>query len=55
MLSEAQFSNQSMSLSKQAMPEKVKYDGPASVKTSKGENNFAANVNMSIPKPGFSG
>ena len=55
MLSESQFSNQSMTVSKEAMPEKVKYDGPASVETSKGENNFAANINMSIPKPGFSG
>lgn len=55
MLSQAQFSNQSMTVSKQAIPEKVKYDGPGSVDTNKGENNFAANTHLSIPKPGFSG
>jgi hypothetical protein len=55
MLSQSQFSNQSMSLSKQAMPEKVKYDGPGSVATGKGENTFAAHSNMPLPKPGFSG
>lgn len=54
MLSQAQFSNQSMTVSKQAMPEKVKYDGPGSVETNRGENAFAAHSNMPLPKPGFS-
>jgi hypothetical protein len=50
MLSEAQ---QSITSSKQAMPENDKYDGPSGIKQSTGQNNFAANANTSLPKPGF--
>jgi hypothetical protein len=54
MLSESQFSNQSMTVSKEAMPEKVKYDGPGELSIAGNPNKFAAHINMSIPKPGFS-
>jgi len=54
MLSTVQFSNQSMTVSKQAMPEKVKYDGPGELSIAGNPNKFAAHMNMSIPKPGFS-
>jgi hypothetical protein len=54
MLSEVQFSNQSMSLSKQAMPEKVKYEGPSSLRITGSENSFAANAHTPLAKPGFS-
>jgi hypothetical protein len=54
MLSTVQFSNQSMTVSKEAMPEKVKYDGPGELSIAGNPNKFAAHMNMSIPKPGFS-
>jgi len=54
MLSTVQFSDQSMTVSKQAMPEKVKYDGPGELSIAGNPNNCAAHMNMSIPKPGFS-
>ena len=54
MLSNPQFGSQSMTQSKQAMPETGKFDGPAGVDTSGSQNKFAANSNSSLPKPGFS-
>jgi hypothetical protein len=53
MISQAQFGNQAMTVSKQAMPEKVKYDGPGEVEVSGSQNMFAANSNKPLPKPGF--
>jgi hypothetical protein len=50
MLSEAQ---QSITLSKQAMPENDKYDGPGGLKISDEEDKFAANSTKALPKPGF--
>jgi hypothetical protein len=43
-----------MTVSKEAMPEKVKYDGPGELSIAGNPNKFAAHMNMSIPKPGFS-
>ena len=53
MISQAQFGSQAMTISKQAMPEKVKYDGPGEVEVSGSQNRFAANSNKPLPKPGF--
>lgn len=53
MISQTQFGNQAMTVSKQAMPEKVKYDGPGEVEVSGNQNMFAANSNKPLPKPGF--
>jgi hypothetical protein len=50
MLSEAQ---QSITLSKQAMPENEKYDGPGGLAISNEEDKFAANYAKALPKPGF--
>jgi hypothetical protein len=52
MLSEAQ---NSVTASKQAMPEQTKFDGPSGINSSGAQNKFAANANTPIPKPGFSG
>lgn len=54
MISQSEFGSQSMSASKQAMPETTKFDGPSGITTPAGENKFAANSNSSLPKPGFS-
>lgn len=54
MISQPQFGSQAMTASKQAMPEKDKFDGPAGLDTSGAQNKFAANSNTSLPKPGFS-
>jgi hypothetical protein len=54
MISQVQFGNQSMTASKQAMPESIKFDGQAGISTSSGENKFAANSNTHLAKPGFS-
>lgn len=53
MISQTQFGNQAMTASKQAMPESVKYNGPGEIKISGLQNNFAANSNKPLPKPGF--
>lgn len=53
MISQAEFKDQAMTVSKQAMPEKLKFDGPGSIPTSGVQNKFAANVNTPLPKPGF--
>jgi hypothetical protein len=52
MLSEAQ---NSMTNTKQAMPEQTKFDGPSGIDTSGAQNKFAANASTPLPKPGFSG
>lgn len=51
MLSQVQMG--SITKSKQAMPESVKYDGPGELEVSGSENKFAANVSKPLPKPGF--
>ena len=43
-----------MSASKQAMPERKKFDGPEGLNTPGTQNNLAANANKPLPKPGFS-
>jgi hypothetical protein len=53
MISQVQFGSQAMTISKQAMPEKVKYDGPGEIEASGIQNKFAANSNKPLPKPGF--
>jgi hypothetical protein len=53
MISQAQFGSQAMTASKQAMPENTKYDGPGGLENSGSQNNFAANSNKPLPKPGF--
>lgn len=42
-----------MTVNKQAMPEKVKFDGPGSISTTGVQNKFAANASTPLPKPGF--
>ena len=54
MISQTQFGSQAMTVSKQAMPETKRYDGPAGLDTSGSDNKFAANSTSSLPKPGFS-
>jgi hypothetical protein len=51
MLSEAQ---QSITLSKEAMPEDREFDGPGSLEISGEENKFAANYTKPLPKNGVS-
>jgi hypothetical protein len=51
-LSTDQFS--SITKSKQAMPESEKFDGPAGLEPTSGDN-FSQSKGISIPKPGFSG
>lgn len=53
MISQPQFGSQSMTQSKQAMPETTKYDGPSGISATAGTNMFAANANTPLPKPGF--
>jgi len=53
MISQAEFGNQAMTASKEAMPESTKFDGPGGIKTSESQNKFAANSGTSLPKPGF--
>ena len=54
MISNQQFgSKPSITASKQAMPESVKYNGPAGLETSSAQDKFAANSRMPLPKPGF--
>jgi hypothetical protein len=53
MISRTQFSGQSMTVKKQAMPEMKKFDGPASLNISGAQNMLAANSNKPIAKPGF--
>jgi hypothetical protein len=50
MLSEAQ---QSITLSKEAMPEDREFDGPGGLEVSNEEDKFAANYTKALPKPGF--
>ena len=52
MLSQVQMN--SITKSKQAMPENVKYDGPGSLEISGSQNMFAAHSNTPLPKPGVS-
>ena len=47
-------SQNSITQSKQAMPENVKYDGPGGLEISGTDNRFAANSSAPLPKPGFS-
>ena len=54
MISKTQFGSQAMTVSKQAMPESLKFDGPASLEVSGAQNSMAANANKPLPKPGFS-
>jgi hypothetical protein len=54
MISQTEFSSQAMTASKQAMPEKDKFDGPSGISTPGGENKFAANATTPLAKPGFS-
>jgi hypothetical protein len=54
MISKVQFGGQAMTANKQAMPESIKFDGPASVEVSSAQNSMAANSNKPLPKPGFS-
>lgn len=55
MLSNPQFGgSEAITANKQAMPENDKYDGPAGLETSNGDDKFAANSHSSLPKPGFS-
>lgn len=51
-LSTPQFS--SITENKQAMPESVKFDGPAGLEPKMGMN-FSQNKSIQLPKPGFSG
>jgi len=54
MISNQQFGlKSSITASKQAMPESVKYDGPAGLEVSGVQNKFAANSGKYLPKPGF--
>lgn len=53
MISNTQFSDQAMTVSKQAMPETTKFDGPGSLEISGAQNSMAANANKPLPKPGF--
>jgi len=53
MISQAEFKDQSMTASKQAMPEQTRYDGPAGLESSGSQNKFAANSSSPLPKPGF--
>ena len=53
MISQLQFGRQAMTVSKQAMPESVKYNGPGELEISGNQNKFAANSNKPLPKPGF--
>ena len=54
MISNQQFGlKPSITSSKQAMPESVKYDGPAGLEVSGVQNKFAANSGKYLPKPGF--
>lgn len=54
MISQTQFGlKPSITASKQAMPESVKYDGPAGLEVNGLQNKFAANSRKPLPKPGF--
>jgi len=54
MISNQQFgSKPSLTANKQAMPESVKYNGPAGLEISGAQNKFAANSSKTLPKPGF--
>jgi hypothetical protein len=54
MISQNEFGSESITTSKQAMPEKNKFDGPGGLDVSSSDNKFAANSTSSLPKPGFS-
>jgi len=54
MISQVQFGQQAMTVSKQAMPENLKFDGKAGIPTPGTQNHLAANSNAALPKPGFS-
>jgi hypothetical protein len=53
MISTVQFSDQAMTKNKQAMPEKLKFDGPGSLSISGAQDKMAANSYKPLPKPGF--
>jgi hypothetical protein len=54
MISNQQFgSKPSLTANKQAMPESVRYNGPAGLEISGAQNKFAANSGKYLPKPGF--
>lgn len=53
MISTTQFSDQAMTKNKQAMPEKLKFDGPGSIPVSSAQDKMAANSSKPLPKPGF--
>ena len=57
MNSQAQFGNTSHSsttVTKSAMPESQKFDGPAGINTPGVQDKFAANSGKPLAKPGFS-
>jgi hypothetical protein len=54
MISQTEFGQNSMTVTKQAMPESDKFDGPSGINTSGEQNKFAANSNSSLAKPGSS-
>lgn len=58
MLSQVQMGSMSkmnsITKTKQAMPESVKFDGPGELEVSSIADKFAANRNTPLPKPGFS-
>lgn len=53
MISQVEFGKQAMTVSKEAMPESEKFDGPAGINTPSSQNVFAANSHTALPKPGF--
>ena len=53
MISQTEFGSQAMTVSKQAMPETKKFDGPGGLEISGAQNKFAANFRTPLPKPGF--
>lgn len=56
MISQQQFGNASnnpVTVSKSAVAENPKYDGPGGLKISNFQDKFVPNKSMSLPKPGF--
>ena len=53
MISQTEFGSQAMTVSKQAMPETSKFDGPGGLEVSGSQNKFSANAHTPLPKPGF--
>ena len=57
MISQAEFGNASnnpLTVTKSALIENPKYDGPGGLKVSNAQDKFSPTNNIHLPKPGFS-